>query len=100
MEHLNAQLEKGRSDPPLQSADSLCDCQEALDRDGDHDEDRATETQPGKFNFGNMYYQESSPIKWIVEVWKDAEQVVGVELLVVVSQLKLVTLILGRGFFG
>ena len=30
-EYLNAQLEKGSSDPPLQSADSLCDCQEALD---------------------------------------------------------------------
>ena len=91
VEHLNAQLEKGNSDPPLQSADSLCDCQEALDRDGDHDEDRATETQPGMFNFANTFYQESSPIKWIVEVRKDAEQVVGVELLVVVSHLKLIS---------
>ena len=34
-EHLNAQLEKVDSDPPLQSADSLCDCQEPLDRDID-----------------------------------------------------------------
>lgn len=90
VEHLNAQLEKGSSDPPLQSADSLCDCQEPLDRDRHHDEDRAAETQPGKFNFGKNTNRakESSPVKRIVEVGKDTEEVVWVELLVVVSHLK------------
>ena len=56
VEHLNAQLEKGNSDPPLQSADSLCDCQEALHRDRDHDEDRAAEAQPGEWQLSALRF--------------------------------------------